>query len=323
MKRRCGLAPAASRAGLTAVVLASLAFPGCGRTPNATAPPLLVFGRTGLGELEFAYPRALVATNDRSRMYIVDKAGRIQCVTADGAFVLGWRMREIDAGKPTGLGIGPDGKVYAAETHYGRVAVFESDGREIETFGTFGTDPGQFRLPTDVAVDSDGFIYVSEYGGNDRISKFTPTHEFVRFFGDPAAGEASTQRPQALCFARDGTLLVADSCNHRIARFTRDGEFRGAFGHLGAGIGELRFPYSVDILPDDSIVVSEYGNNRVQRFTASGESLGTWGKPGREPGEVAYPWAAAVITNGRVAVLDSGNNRVQIIDGMSAKTWQK
>ena len=232
-------------------------------------------------------------------------------------------MPEWSAGKPTGLGIGPDGKVYAADTHYARVMVFEPDGKPAGQFGSQGDGPGQFRMPTDVAINAGGEIYVSEYGGNDRISKFSPDRRYLLSFGGPDASEARLQRPQALLLDTDGSLWVADACNHRICHFTAEGRWIEAIGHAGSGPGELRFPYGLDRLSDGTFVVCEYGNNRVQRLDRTGRSLGTWGSAGRRPGQIAYPWAAAVGPQDRMFVLDSGNNRVQVVDGTGADTWNR
>lgn len=296
---------------------------GCGsRPPAGQNPPLFSFGRTGMGPGEFNYPRAACVGPD-GLLYVVDKAGRMQAFTQSGELVRAWRMPLIDAGKPTGLGIGPEGRVYAADTHYNRVMVFEADGTPAGQFGRFGDGPGQFRLPTDVALDADGYIYVSEYGGNDRISKFSPRREYLFSFGGREAGEGRLNRPQSVWIAADGTLWVADACNHRICRFDRDGRYLGSFGRLGGGPGELRFPYNVVVLPDGTLVVCEYGNNRLQRFDASGRSQGVWGRPGRKPGELAYPWALALGADDRLFVIDSGNNRVQVLAGRSASTWTR
>ena len=161
---------------LTALAATGLAFLACGcgnAGANEAAGLRSVFGRTGMGPREFSYPRAAVI-GPRERLYVVDKSARIQCFTLAGDFLLEWRMPEFAAGKPTGLGIGPDGRVYAADTHYSRIVIFEPDGQLVTQFGSRGEGPGEFLMPTDVAVDPAGFIYVSEYGGNDRISKFAP-----------------------------------------------------------------------------------------------------------------------------------------------------
>lgn len=286
---------------------------GCDEADRHAAGVKRIFGRTGLGAGEFSYPRAAVMGAGQ-RLYVVDKAGRVQAFTSDGQYVLEWRMPAWEAGKPTGLGVGPQGWVYAADTHYSRVMVFEPDGRMVGTFGSRGEGPGQFILPTDVAVDAAGYVYVGEYSGNDRISKFSPDWEYLFSFGGPEAGEARLQRPQSLVLAADGTLWVADACNHRICHFSAEGDLLGVFGRNGSGAGELRFPYGIDLLSDGTLVVAEYGNNRMQRFDVKGRSLGIWGRAGRHPGELAYPWAVVVGSGDEVFVIDSGNNRVQVLD---------
>lgn len=309
---------------ILAVAAAVVLFPplsACGPGPlGDSAAPLLVFGRSGMGPYEFNYPRAAVFGGN-GRLYVVDKAGRVQAFSPDAAFVVHWRMPQTAAGKPTGLGVAPDGRVYVADTHYARVCVYDADGELLEQFGTFGDGPGQFRLPTDVAIGRDGRIYVSEYGGNDRVNIYSADHEFLTSFGGADAGEARLVRPQSLHFSADGTLWVADACNHRICRFDADGQLLGHFGTLGDGPGELRFPYCVGELSDGTLVVCEYGNNRVQRFSRDGRSLGVWGRAGRQPGELAYPWALAVGPKDRLYVIDSGNNRIQTIAGTSARVW--
>ncbi len=305
-------------ASLAAVVSAG----GCGETDVDGAVGLkLVFGRSGMGAGEFSYPRAGALSPD-GRLYVVDKAARVQCFGADGTLLLEWRMPEWSAGKPTGLTVGPDSKVYVADTHYSRVMVFSADGQRLGQFGTKGDGPGHFILPTDVAIAGDGCFYVSEYGGNDRISKFTPELEYLFSFGGPEAGAARLARPQSMKLAEDGTLWVTDSCNHRICHFGADGEFLGAIGRSGTAVGEMRYPYGLDMLSDGTLVVCEYGNNRLQRFDRRGNSLGVWGEAGRRPAQLAAPWAVAVAPGDRLYVIDSLNNRVQVVEG-GADVWRR
>ncbi len=310
------------RSAVLALLMCGAMAGGCGEAGSKAGSPVVgAFGETGMGRGEFSYPRAAVI-GQRGRLYVVDKAARVQCFEPNGTYAFEWKMPESAAGKPTGLGVGPDGRIYAADTHYSRVVVFEPDGREVARFGTRGTGPGQFLLPTDVAVDPDGFIYVGEYSGNDRISKFSPRYEYLLSFGKRGTGPGELERPQGLLIGPDKSLWVADACNHRICHFSPQGEFLGTFGHSGTGAGELRFPYGLDWLSDGTLVVSEFGNNRLQRFATDGRSLGFWGSAGRGAGEVAYPWAVAVGAGDRVYVIDSGNNRVQVLAGADRAIWR-
>ena len=275
-----------------------------------------------MGPLEFNYPRA-IAINAAEQFYVVDKGGHIQAVTVAAEFVCDWHVPNIQAGKPTGIGIGPDGRVYVADTHYSRVLIYSPEGELLEEHGENGTGPGQFIMPTDVAFGPDGSIYVSEYGGNDRVSKFSADWEFQLAIGGPEAGEARMQRPQTVVVADDGTLWVTDACNHRVCHFDDAGKLLGSVGSPGHAEGELWFPYGLDVLSDGTLVVCEFGNNRVQRLTPSGESLGIWGDAGRQPGQLAYPWAVVADSQDRVIIVDSGNNRLQIIAGRSKSTWYR
>jgi len=291
---------------------ACLAVVGCARPPGDASGVTGVFGETGFGAGEFSYPRAVAVGHD-GLVYVADKTGRIQRFDAEGRWQIQWFMPEYQSGKPTGITIDNQGRLFAADTHYSRVIVFDRDGREIGRFGTQGRGPGQFELPTDVAIDREGFIYVSEYGGNDRISKFTPAWQFVCSFGGPDSGDAALLRPSGMVFDEDHDLWVADACHHRICRFDRSGRFLGAFGTLGKEPGRLCYPYDIDRLADGTLLVCEYGNNRLQRFDRSGRSLGTWGTAGRRLGQLAYPWGLAVGPQQRIYVVDSGNNRIQIV----------
>ena len=299
---------------IAAAVVLLGAVGGCRRAP-ADSRVVGQFGETGLGHGEFSYPRA-IAVSPEGKVFVVDKSGRIQRFDADGNYETGWRMPEWEKGKPVGMTIHPDGRLFVADTHFSRVMIFDQDGRQLGQFGLEGTGPGEFLLPTAVAFDRDGFIYVAEYAGNDRISKFTPTLEYVMSFGGPDAGEASLLRPTAMVFdspSANQRLWVTDGCQHRICCFDRDGKLLKTFGEAGREPGQLRYPYDLAIDDDGLLLVCEYGNNRLQWFDMEGRSRGVWGTPGRGPGQLAYPWGAQIGPAGRIYVVDSGNNRVQIL----------
>jgi DNA-binding beta-propeller fold protein YncE len=292
-------------------MLCMLALGGCGKEHIAGRKPDCIIGEQGLGPGQFVYPRGIAAGPDGC-IFVVDKTARIQRFSPEGEYQTGWRMPEWQAGKPTGLTVDKAGRVLVADTHYHRVIIFDRDGHELTRFGSEGTGPGQFGLPTQVAVDREGDIYVGEYGGNDRISRFSPQLEYKGSMGGPDAGPAALLRPQALAFDAEDTLWVADSCHHRVCRFSREGKLLAQFGGAGHEGGQVQYPYGVALCGDGTVLVCEFGGNRLQRFDRTGRSLELWGTPGREPGQLAYPWGVAVGAAGRVYVVDAGNNRVQM-----------
>lgn len=296
----------------TLAVIAVAFIAGCeppALTPNGV---IGVFGAVGLGPGAFSYPRAITADPGGS-ILVVDKAGRVQRFSADGTFEAVWNMPDTEKGKPVGLTVHPDGRIFVADTHYHRVLIYDRDANLVGSFGSEGSGEGEFQLPTDVAVDAEGFIYVSEYHENDRITKWTPDLRFVLAMGEQPIEGRRLSRPAGIDIDDEQTLWVADACNHRIVRFSLDGGVLSTMGKFGTGPGELRYPYDVDALPDGSILVCEYGGDRIQWFSKEGRSLRVWGSSGRKLGELSGPWGAAGGANGLVYIVDSLNSRVQIL----------
>jgi DNA-binding beta-propeller fold protein YncE len=273
---------------------------------------------------------------------VIDKAARVQKLDPlTGKYLGGWRMPEWILGKPTGVTVAPgDGGeklIYVADTHYHHILIYRpgdsfegvKEPKVVGQFGEFGEGPGQFVYPTDVAVlmEPDGKrarrIYVSEYGGNDRISVFehdsAPNSYRFAFaigaFGSSASAErVEFSRPQSLAIdTAHNELIVTDACNHRLGRLTLEGKLIAWYGSPDGADelpGHFKYPYGLCLLGDGSAMVAEFGNNRVQRIELStGRSLGCFGTPGRQAGELAIPWGVTVLGD-RVYVLDSGNNRV-------------
>jgi DNA-binding beta-propeller fold protein YncE len=273
---------------------------------------MAVYGSAGLGPGEFNYPRAISIARDGT-VFIVDKSARVQRFSPDGEFQIAWALPQKQAGKPVGIHVHVDGRVFVADTHYHRVIVYDREGTELARFGELGNGDGQFQLPTDVAVDARGFIYVSEYNGNDRVTQWSPEYKFVQTL---VAGEIDglpMRRPAALDIDAEQTLWIADACNHRVLRFDLTGKQLACWGTMGREPGTLRYPYDLTCLPDGRLLVCEFGNNRIQWFDRTGTSSRVWGKLGRRVGELWAPWGAAPDPTGKIHILDSRNDRVQII----------
>lgn len=271
-----------------------------------------IFGGVGYAPGSFSYPRAITAEPNGS-VFVVDKNGRIQRFSATGELETLWRMPDIEKGKPVGFAVHPDGRLFVADTHYHRVMIFDRDGKHLGGFGEEGFGDGQFQLPTDIAFDAQGFIYVSEYFGNDRITRWSPDLRFVASFGVEPIDGKRLNRPTGLIVDDEQTLWTADACNHRLVRFSLEGRVLKVFGEFGDGPGQMRYPYDLSLSPEKTLLVCEYEGNRLQWFDKKGRSLRTWGKGGRAPGELFAPWGAIHGPRGRVYIVDSLNSRVQIV----------
>jgi len=292
-----------------------------------------VLGEPGKQPGQFMYPRGIAS--GAGQLWVIDKGARVQRLDPETGLALVYFQTPIfEQGKPTGLTVAPlpsDGSrvgLYVADTHYSRVLIYDTEAETMEPiaeFGSYGMGPGQFVYPSDVAVLTDNSgeverIYVSEYGGNDRISIFDADLNFLRSFGTYGVAFDMAESGDGIVFDRPqsieidpiaGEVIVADACNHRIGRFTLDGELIAWLG--GAGSDLFRYPYGLELVQGRGALVAEYGGNRIRHIDLeSGMTLGIYGTAGREVGQLASPWGVAVL-DGEAFILDSGNNRLQVI----------
>ncbi len=336
------------RARGTALVLlaaAAVAIGGCRDEAPAAGGPSLVptgwFGSPGRGRAQFEYPRALDIDPRDGTVLVVDRQARVQRFSPEGRYLSEWRMPEKDLGKPTGLGIGPDGRVWVADTHYHRVICWSPSGEELLRFGSYGEGPGQFIYPCDAEVGPDGNLWVCEFGGNDRVQVFRTDGSVVRAFGRHGRGPGEFDRPQSIAFAAGGSeVVVADACNHRLQVLDPKGRFLREIGRDSSPPVEFVFPYGVEVLDDGTALVAEFGSNRLRRVRlADGADLGTVRAVEGAPtpvllhmvdgdrvrsvpsGENAlrFPWAVGV-RGGDAFVLDSGHSRVLRVPLASLRT---
>ena len=297
--------------GLGAVML--LACAGCIEDGPSTGQLEAIWGRRGLSPGRLQKPRAMTVDKE-DRLYLVDMTARIQVFTADGQYLHGWTTPEHKFGRPTGLSIDREGRVLVADTHYYRVLIYSPEGKLLETIGgTNGHEPGQFGWVTHVVEDSQGNLYISEYGEYDRIQKFDRNRKFVLQWGSHGSGPGQFVRPQHMAIDEQDNIWVADSGNSRVQVFDSSGRLVGSWGAHGDQPGQLSWPYDVALDGRGHVYVCEYGNHRVQKFTLDGRSLGCWGTHGRGPGEMHNPWGLVRDSRGKIYVLDTNNHRVQKI----------
>jgi sugar lactone lactonase YvrE len=293
----------------------TLSLTGCLDSSGRSARPELIWGVQGIDKGELQKPRA-IAIDAKDQIYLVDMTARIQVYDIDGNYLRGWRTPASINGRPTGLTIAKSGRLLVPDTHYYQVLTYEPDGTPVDEAklgGVMGTGPGEFCWVTDVAEDSQGNLYVSEYGDADRVQKFSPQGEFLLQWGGTGEEPGQFRRPQSLAIDDQDRVWVADSCNHRIQVFDSEGRLLDSWGKEGAAPGDLYYPYGIVLDGKGHLYVCEYGNHRVQKFTLDGKSVATWGSRGREPGQLNSPWAVALDSQGRLHVLDSNNHRVQRI----------
>jgi len=135
------------------------------------------WGAKGRGPGEFNLPHG-IAVDAQGRVIVCDRENeRLQVFDARGGLLHEWKGPQI--GKPYGIEIGPVGNLFVIDGGSpslkselrGKAVELDAEGAVIDTFGSFGSAPGQFQLGHDIAVGPDGAVYVAE-GTGARVQKF-------------------------------------------------------------------------------------------------------------------------------------------------------
>ena len=153
------------------------------------------------------------------------------------------------------------------------------DEEIVGQIGKSGTGLGEFVWPTAAAIDSNGYIYVTDEWLH-RVTVFDRDGDFVRTFGEQGAGEGQFDRPSGIAIDGDDNVIVSDTLNHRVQKLTPDGESIAAWGCKGDGPGEFDSPWGVTTDDSDAIYTIQaaplaFGASAVPRTViALGDRVG-------------------------------------------------
>jgi len=174
---------------------------------------------------------------------------------------------------PAGIALDTTNRfVYVVDTQQDQVLVFDADNYKLlRRIGTGGkkhtlTGQGDFSLPTNVAVDKEGNVYVTDTL-NNRVEIFDADGSFISEFGKPGDGPGHFARPKGIAIDSDGHIWVADEIQSRVQVFDKEGRLLIYLGERGLYPGQFQALYGLAIdNRNNRVITSEQFPGRVQTF---------------------------------------------------------
>ena len=191
---------------------------------------------------------------------------------------------------PYDIAESPDGKIYVLERdNYRIVRIDDMTGAGWITYGSAGSDSGQFNIPRGIAIGPDEKIYIADCSNYRivRIDDMMGTGWIT--YGTLGFGEGEFYHPFGIDVAPDGKIYVADYDNNRIVRINN------MTGSGWVSLAGFSYPTDIAVAPDGKIYVTEFDNCRIVRVDdMTGAGWIDYGVEGSGIGEFNHPYGIAV-----------------------------
>ncbi|MCH8064186.1 MAG: hypothetical protein IH861_16990 [Chloroflexi bacterium] len=250
-----------------------------------------------------------VAVDKDDQVYLFNRSShQLMVFDREGNFIRSWNEKFTN---PHSIHIGPDGNIFLADRDAHVILKYSPDEKLLLTLGTRDSPSdtgytledrvvkraaGPFNLPTGIATNDEGDIFIADGYGNARVHKYSSTGALITSWGAPgSANPVDFHLPHGIALDNEGRLLVCDRENHRIQAFDQEGEF--LFMRRG-----FQQPTDVAVGPDGTIYVSEL-QHRLTIMDGDGKILARWGdESSHEPGQFVAPHGIAIDSHGDIYI---------------------
>lgn len=209
-------------------------------------------------------------TVNGSTVYVTDSTNnQIYMFDLDGNFkaslVSPQTKAKLSAITPVGIKIAQN-NVFFTDILYHRVVQTDLSGNLIKTIGGPGNQAGRLAFPNDVAVSSDGKIYVSD-SNNFRVQVCEDGLRFKLFSNSdtPNRGSVVNSLVRGIAVDDDNYVWIVNTLGNSVHVFNSNGRPIYILEGMVSAEGDLSYPNGISI-GRERLYVTDRGNNRVLVF---------------------------------------------------------
>jgi sugar lactone lactonase YvrE len=171
-----------------------------------------------------------------------------------------------DEAAPGDVAISGD-RLFVTDTASSEVEIWDrATGARTGMLGGPGNGPGQFHVPTNIALAPDGSLYISDTM-NFRIQHLSADGEVLRTFGQVGNAFGNFARPKGVAVDPEGRVYVVDAAFNNVQIFDPAGRLLMFLGGSGEDRSNLDLPAAVAIVTDPVSIAF------FQPFVAEGRRL--------------------------------------------------
>lgn len=241
-----------------------------------------------------------IGFNSLGNLYVADRFNnRIQVFSPDGGFLFSIN----GVAEPIHLDFDSQNNLYVTCSGDGTIKKFDTGGDLVITWGGVGSGAGLFDTPWAIAVDNEGFVFVSDLH-NENIQKFTAEGEFVTSWGSSGSGPGQFFTIEDMLFS-NGILYVVDGNNGRVQLFNTEGGWIQTWDN-----SQIFHPYAISKAPNADFFIAN--STDVTVFNSQGDYLYRRFSSGSGPSQVRSLKDIDFNNEGNLYLSDSGNERIQM-----------
>ena len=252
-----------------------------------------------------------IAVGESGNIYVADYGNkRIQILNPLGQLVQTIELK----GSPHGITLDKDENIYVTEWwDFIGVEKFTKTGEPATDFQI--EDQSVFGLPSDIAIDSDGILYVLEhrnldidYGENAGVHKIDTDGGYLGFL--PITDESINDRSKftLMTIDNEGYLYIVDqSGEHVILLDSTNGNERAL------ALIYFNTPTSIAINPDGYFFIADSRSTKsIHIFDEYYSPIREIGEHGTEDGKISGTHGLEFDKDGNMYVVDFDQNRIQV-----------